>query len=191
MFKLLHYKFNPELREKYRKYRSTLNRAIGRAKQNYYNKLFIDNKSKPAELWNAIRQITHTKLQKPTIPNSINTANGNIDDHESTAKLFNDFFINVGKNLADAIKPIESQQIQGISSIPSSLNAFYFSPTTNEEVADLISALSNKKVKRVEDIDTFYLKISKHIISPLLSKLFNLSITQGVRPKALKLAEVL
>ena len=59
MFKLLHNKFNPELREKYRKYRNTLNRAIGRAKQNYYNKLFIDNKSKPVELWNAIREFKH------------------------------------------------------------------------------------------------------------------------------------
>ena len=72
------------------------------------------------------------------------------------AELFNDFFINVSKNVADAIKPIESQQIQGISSILSSLNSFYFGPSTDEEVADLISALSNKKAKRVEDIDTFY-----------------------------------
>ena len=104
------------------------------------------------------------------------------------AELFNDFFINVGKNLADAIKPVELQQIQGISSVPSSLNSFHFSPATDEEVADLISALSNKKAERVEDIDTFYLKISKHIISLLLSKRLNLAITQCVYPQALKLA---
>ena len=41
------------------------------------------------------------------------------------------------------------------------------------------------------DIDTFYVKISKHIISPLLCKLFNLAITQGIYPNALKLAEVI
>ena len=35
------------------------------------------------------------------------------------------------------------------------------------------------------------MKISKHIISPLLSKLFNLAITQGIYSKALKLAEVI
>ena len=93
--------------------------------------------------------------------------------------------------LADAIQPIESHKIQGISSVPSSLYSSCFSPTTDEEVADLISALSNKKAKRVEDIDTFYLKISKLIIPPLLCKLFNLAITQGVYPKVLKLAKVI
>ena len=97
------------------------------------------------------------------------------------AELFNDFFINVGKNLADAIKPIESQQSQSISSAPSSLKSFYISPTTEDEVAAWISSLSNKKAKRVGDIDTFYVKISKHIISPLL---FNLAITQGIYPNA-------
>ena len=46
---------------------------------------------------------------KSTIPNNSNTENGVIHNHERMAELFNDFFINVGKNLADAIKPIISQ----------------------------------------------------------------------------------
>ena len=191
MFKLLHKNPDPVLREMHRKYRNTLNRAIGRAKQNYYNKLFIDNKSRPDKLWNAIRELTHIKPCKSTIPNNLNAENGVIHNHERMAELFNDFFINAGKNQADAIKPIESQQSQSISSAPSSLKSFYISPTTEDEVAALISSLSNKKAKRVGDIDTFYVKISKHIISPLLCKLFNLAITQGIYPNALKLAEVI
>ena len=191
MFKLLHKNPDPVLREMHRKYRNTLNRAIGRAKQNYYNKLFIDNKSRPDKLWNAIRELTHIKPCKSTIPNNLNTENGVIHNHERMAELFNDFFINVGKNLADAIKPIESQQSQSVSSAPSSLKSFYISSTTEDEVAALISSLSNKKAKRVGDIDTFYVKISKHIISPLLCKLFNFAITQGIYPNALKLAEVI
>ena len=189
MFKLLHKNPDPVLREMHRKYRNTLNRAIGRAKENYYNKLFIDNKSRPDKLRNAIRELTHIKPCKSTILHNLNTENGVIHNHERMAELFNDFFINVGKNLADAIKPIESQQ--SISSAPSSLKSFYISPTTKDEVAALISSLSNKKAKRVGDIDTLYVKISKHIISPLLCKLFNLTITQGIYPNAFKLAEVM
>ena len=60
MFKLIHNKFSPELRQKYKKFRNTLNRAIGHAKQNYCNKLFINNKSKFVELWNAIQELTQT-----------------------------------------------------------------------------------------------------------------------------------
>ena len=191
MFKPLHKNPDPVLREMHRKYRNTLNRAIGRAKRNYYNKLFIDNKSRSDELWNAIRELTHVKPCKSTIPNNLNTENGVIHNHERMAELFNDFFINVGKNLANVIKPIESKQSQSISSAPSSLKSFYISPTTEDEVAALISSLSNKKAKRVGDIDTFYVKISKYIISPLLCKLFNLAITQGIYPNALKLAEVI
>ena len=63
------------------------------------------------------------------------------------------------KNLADAIKPIESQQSQSISSAPSSLKSFYISPTTEDEFAASISSLSNKKAKRGEDIDTFYAEL--------------------------------
>ena len=132
------------------------------------------------------RELTHIKPCKSTIPYNLNTENGVIHNHERMAEL-----LIVGKNRADAIKPIESQQSQSISSAPSSLQSFYISPTTEDEVAALISSLSNKKAKRVEDIDTFYVKISKHIISTLLCKLFNLAITEGVHPNALKLAEVI
>ena len=61
------------------------------------------------------------------IPSNLNTAKEIIDDHESMSELFNDFFINVGKNLVDAIKPIKSQQIQGNSSVPSSLKSRFTS----------------------------------------------------------------
>ena len=45
------------------------------------------------------------------ISNNLNTANRMIDDHESIAELFNDFFINMGKNLAD-IKSINCNKFK-------------------------------------------------------------------------------
>lgn len=190
MFKSLHKTCDRNLSDKYKKYRNTLNRAIFRAKQNYFNSVFINNKRNPDKIWNAIFDLTNLKRHKTSIPSKLNTASGIIDDQHKIADIFNSYFINVGKSLADTIKPTDSTETQ-TSSLPNLQNSFYFSPCTEDEVAIIISSLVSKKAKREEDIDTVFLKYSKQIISPLLCNIFNLSITQGIYPDALKVAEVI
>jgi hypothetical protein len=60
---------------------------------------------------------------------------------------------------------------------------------TPKEILDIINKLSNKNNKH--DIPTKILKATKEYTSPILSKLFNMSLEQGTYPKILKIARVI
>ena len=54
----------------------------------------------------------------------------------------------------------------------------------------LISALPNKKSSGYDNIDNILLKKIESEISPMLVKIFNQSLSYGVFPESMKLAEV-
>ena len=64
-------------------------------------------------------------------------------------------------------------------------------PTTPVEIANVITSLNNKKAIRSKDIDTYFIKISSVIITPIFSKLFNRCLFKGEFLKCLKIAEII
>ena len=54
----------------------------------------------------------------------------------------------------------------------------------------LISKLPNKKSSGYDNIDNILLKSIKDVVSEKLASLFNLSMSSGVFPEMMKLAEV-
>ena len=54
----------------------------------------------------------------------------------------------------------------------------------------LISKLLNKKSSGYDNIDNILLKSIKNVVSEKLASLFNLSMSNGVFPKQMKLAQV-
>ena len=68
-------------------------------------------------------------------------------------------------------------------------NSLLFSPSTPDELITIISSLKGKKAIRKYDYETKFIKLAKISIPEFLSKLFNLCLTRGVFPEALKIAE--
>ena len=97
---------------------------------------------------------------------------------------FNDYFPNIGANLAKLLNSFKNVKVEFSSKTVQ--NSLFLAPTTEHEIADLISLLNNKKAKRINDIEIKCLKFSKSIIAPTLSELFNLAILKGIFPIVLK-----
>ena len=74
--------------------------------------------------------------------------------------------------------------------IPRNLNSIYITPINDTEVRKLISALPNKRSSGHDNIDNILLKKFQLEIAPVLADIFNQSISTGVFPDIMKLAEV-
>ena len=100
--------------------------------------------------------------------------------------LFNDFFVNVGKNLAGNIESI----IDPLKYIANNVYSINTIEITEDKIINIISAMKNSAAG-FDELPAFIMKqCSKFYIKPLCHVL-SLSIRQGVFPNELKLAKVL
>jgi len=104
------------------------------------------------------------------------------------ANIFNDYFVTVGKHIANSIPPPLSNKY------PVSYNgldqSFVLHETFPEEVEAVINRLLECKSVRMNDIPIRMLKLCKSALSPFITHIFNLCIRQGTYPKSLECAQV-
>ena len=111
-----------------------------------------------------------------------------IFDDERIADKFNEFYVNVGKTLADKIGPsnktfesyvIENRQEMGEKDL------------THEELEDAFKSLESNKGEGLDEIHVNIVKSVFDLIKDPLHFIFNLSLKQGIFPNELKLARVI
>ena len=96
---------------------------------------------------------------------------------EVIANSFNDFFVNVGKNLAENIK----SDIDPLKYIANNLRSINTIQVTEDKILSIISAMKNS-APGFDELPAFLMKqCSKLLIKPLCHVL-SLSIRQGVFP---------
>ena len=135
--------------------------------------LCVINKNNMKKFWSGITWIINIgKVKADYIP-SILESGKTVDNPCAIANIFNNFFVNVGKNTD--------------KDIPDSM---FLSPVTSVEVDSYISQMDNNKSIGPYSIPVPLLKILKIHISPLISSLINDCFLCGIFPSKLKLAKV-
>ena len=102
------------------------------------------------------------------------------------ANALNEFFANVGSNIANSINSLDDHRSYLRDNYP---NSFFFSSVTNENVKQCIMSLKNKKCG-LNDFPVKVLKQISPVIVPILTYLVNLSVTNGIFPDCLKMSRV-
>ena len=106
-----------------------------------------------------------------------------IDNGEAIANTFNDFFTDVGKNLAEKIP-----QPTVLPSEKTIANSIFFEPTNKIEVVEVINTLKPKKAPGIDNIKSETLKkIAEEIAAPF-THLVNKIIETGKFPSVFKTA---
>ena len=90
----------------YKKYKNKLNHIIKMAKKTYYEEQLIKNKQNSRMMWKTLNGLLNKPKKNTKISQSfVETWSSNfIDDHKKIASNFNEYFINVGPNLATRIE---------------------------------------------------------------------------------------
>ena len=174
---------------KLNKYRNMLTSLIRSSKKQYFTEKLNENRNNLKQTWNILNSVLGRN--RPTKPHTSFTINGSeISDPTSIADGFNDFFVNIGPNLADKIPNTNANYGEFLKNIPSPIGSLFFSPTNDEEIADVFNTLKTGTACGYDDIKTDVVITVKHIIAPYLIHIFNLSISKGIFPTQLKKAKV-
>ena len=178
--------------EKYRKYRSILTKVKRLAKNLFFkNKIerFIDDKRK---VWQTLNVIMHRKARKKTKISSLKDQNtGNeLTNSQEIANSLNNYFNSVGQKMADKFEYVRANDpMSYITTAPES--SVYLKPVTVDEILRLIKDINTRKAPGPDLISGYLLKGTIDSIAPILAKLFNDCIDEGVFPDSLKIAEVI
>jgi hypothetical protein len=115
--------------------------------------------------------------------------NVEITDPGTIAEEFNNFFVNVGPELAKKIPPSLNNPNQFMKG--NYCNSLFLMPSTVEEILDIISNLKNSTSTGRDNIPIKLIKLCAYELAPILTDINNTSMIEGVFPDNLKVAKVI
>ena len=169
--------------ESYKNYCVDLRKVLYVAKSNYYSRKFRSLSNDCKKNWEILNQLLGK--EKKLISNQFDVDGEIITNGDAIANHFNDYFITHPRTIQSNI-PVSNRDFSNL--IPYQNTSFQFDECTENEVLLEIDCL--KKTGGIYDISSKFLKLCKHRVSVLLSKLYNRCLTEGVFPSQLKLAKV-
>lgn len=181
---------SPYYYTKFKYYRNKINHLLKISKKTYYNEYFSQSHGNPKRLWTGIKRIINNKSKTNRIPTKLTNNNNNITDPKEIADTFNNYFANIGENLARAI-PSTTQSAAQFLKPNSYYDSFFLFPTTSSEIEAEITKLNPSKASGPFSIPTKILQLVKHIISKPLEIILNYSFSSGIVPDKFKIARVL
>ena len=99
--------------------------------------------------------------------------------------ILNEFFASVGNRLASKIPTSQQHYLNYVSHCKSPTSSFLFQPVTPVEVKFQILSIPNNKSYRLYSSPIKLLKCASSIMAPILSEIFNISVTLGKYPSKL------
>jgi len=173
----------------YKKYRNFVTGKIRSAKNKYYADLFNNFKDNMKATWQVINKILRPggAINKNSI-SKILFNDDIITEEQAMADLFNEFFANIGKNIAEKQKPHPADHLKYLTG--NHANSFFFGPATVHDVEKCLLSLENK-ASDINSIPVVVLKYIAKLICPPLTVIINNSLRTGVFPTLLKQAKVI
>ena len=178
------------LDNKYKLYKKQLSKLLKIAEKQHYHHLLESNKRNLKKSWAIIKDVIGKKKIENSNCNKEFLIDGRIvSDKNVIANNFNNFFSNIGKNLAKDIPENNINPLQYMGNIRCE-HSFFLRPTDESEIRKVVALLKNTgagwdsiNTKAVKDSLNRYVKHMVYII--------NLSFIQGYFPHELKLARVI
>lgn len=180
---------NAILQLTYKRYRNFCNNLLKKIKISYDKKQLEMAGSNSKLIWNYIKNVTYTQKHRDSPSSLLQVCSSEIASTNSA----NDFFVNVGKNLAEKshrnahAPPIPSSVL---STSNNGLKSFVLLDTDEEEVERIISGLKDDSAVGWDGISNRILKQFKHLLVPPLTYIFHKCLSEGIFPKCLKKAVV-
>ena len=172
-----------ELKTKLNVYNKLLKKNIREAKKNYYENQFQSFKSDIRKTWGIISEILSKKHRNKNSIKWIVINSKTIKDSQQIAEKFNDFFLNIGKNLAASLEKNTSKTHRWYLN-SNILTSFGFSLVDEDHIDKIMKSLKNITSSGNDGISIEILEyLSQALLKPL-------TLIAGLFPEKLKIANV-
>ena len=156
----------------------------------YYSQKIVDCKHNTKELWKTINSIICKYKHSGSLISYITIEGVRTYNPLKIANAFGKFYSTLGSSLAKQIKPVVNMIDYYLGKIPCNVNSMVMHSTTQRELEQIITKLPNKTSHGHDMISNKLLKSLSTSISLPLTYIFNQSISQGIFPDQMKIAEV-
>ena len=175
----------------YKIYRNKLNHVLRIAKKNHYTDVFNNAKNDIKTTWKNINDVLHKGNKNSNYPETFNANGSSLSDAQNIADGFNNFFVNLGPNLAESIP--KSVQRNKTGTLVNNPNSFFLSPVSaGDIVKTALECIKPNKAAGCDGLRPFVIRqLVIHLISDPLTYICNLSFSQGIFPNELKIAKVI
>ena len=179
---------DPSLETKHKTHQKILRWLIKKSKTKYYAVKFDKFKGNKKKTWKIINEIRGKGKQD--IKASFIIDNEHIVCRRAIADKFNKYFASIASKLnIDAYSEVPITSFPSFESYMSrsSESSIFLEDCDEAEVSNIILELQNGKAS---DIPIIVIKAARIVISPYLSKLYNIGIASGIFPDVLKTSKI-
>ena len=169
--------------ECFKKYCNMLKKLLKSAESNYYNKRFKSFGNDSKKNWKLLNSLIAKKSDSKTESFLINGVLTN--DDQDIAECFSEHFYSLPYNIR---MQIPNSNIDGISHISRLENSLVLFESTPNEVNRLIKGM--KQGRKTDEFILRMVRLATHPFAFVLSKLFNIYMSQGRYPNVLKVANI-
>ena len=171
----------------YTTFRNNLKKELIKAERGYYSDLLTKYKGNLKRTWSILKQVIN-KRRFSKVQTEFKLSDGSTTKDKSIiSESFNDFFVNIGPNLADRI-PNQTKQPE---SYLGERNRFsiHLTKLEDKEFCEIILNMRNCAAG-YDELSKDILMIGIISIKNVLIHLVNLSIFQGTFPEELKISNI-
>ena len=174
---------------KYKSYNKLYNKTRRIIKIRYYDELFKSNKNNIKQTWVELKKIIGRQTKEHILPKSFTLNNMKLTDKTEIAESFNNYFVNIGKNIQNKI-PTQNETFEYYMDQNINSNIF-LTPTDPINLIDTAKKLKKKTSSGFDDISTKLLSDIIEDIAYPLTHIINLSFSKGIVPDNMKIAKVI
>ena len=175
----------------YKAYRNTLTKLKWNCKNLYYLNKCCEFKSNTKALWNIINKVARDNKDKSCVISYIKDGDISYNKLKQIAEVLNNHFSGIGLKYAKAIKDSKKSINSYLSALHQNTKASFWTPVTPGELRKIINNLPNKRSSGHDNLDNCLLKEISPCFLDELVYLFNKSLSEGIFPVGMKLAEVI
>ena len=168
--------------------RNKVNIELRNAKKDYYSSKIAGQKFNPKKAWKSINNLLG-RQNKPTVINELCVGENNLANHKDIAEGFNEYFSNIGPNLASNIDSSSYNFETHVKNAKSEFAAFQH--VTVSHVSRLLHGLSSNKATGIDKISCKIIKLAAPVISDSLALIFNRAMALSAFPDEWKVARVI